>query len=178
MQIAARVVETALHKLHELDFDVRRVVAGFGSCPLPPVADDDMAALGRTNDAVLYGGQVHLTVESDDDDALRELAWRPFPSGRYCDARGDLRLTIPVRGWDYYVGLAFTEIRVAGSHQPQIARFADSHLVVQKEASKGRTQVSVGKLDKAGRVEELARMLTGAEITDSARRHARELLKK
>jgi len=63
------------------------------------------------------------------------------------------------------------------THQPQIARFADSHLVVQKEALKGRTQVSVGRLDKAGRVEELARMLTGAEITDSARRHARELLK-
>ncbi len=63
------------------------------------------------------------------------------------------------------------------THQPQIARFADSHLVVQKEALKGRTQVSVGRLDKAGRVEELARMLTGAEITESARRHARELLK-
>ena len=63
------------------------------------------------------------------------------------------------------------------THQPQIARFADSHLVVQKEALKGRTQVSVGRLDKAGRVEEIARMLTGAEITDSARRHARELLK-
>src|SRR5215203_774474 len=63
------------------------------------------------------------------------------------------------------------------THQPQIARFADSHLVVQKEASKGRTQVSVGRLDKAGRVEELARMLTGAEITESARRHAKELLK-
>ena len=76
VQIAARVVETALHKLHELDFDVRRVVSGFGSCPLPPVADDDMAALGRTNDAVLYGGQVHLTVEADDDDALRELVER------------------------------------------------------------------------------------------------------
>jgi DNA repair protein RecN (Recombination protein N) len=63
------------------------------------------------------------------------------------------------------------------THQPQIARFADSHLVVQKEALKGRTQVSIGRLDKAGRVEELARMLTGAEITDSARRHAKELLK-
>jgi DNA repair protein RecN (Recombination protein N) len=63
------------------------------------------------------------------------------------------------------------------THQPQIARFADSHLVVQKEASKGRTQVSVGRLDKAGRIEELARMLTGSEITDSARKHAKELLK-
>ena len=76
VQIAARVVETALHKLHELDFDVRKVVAGYGSCPLPPVAGDDMAALGRTNDAVLYGGQVHLTVDAGDDDALRELVER------------------------------------------------------------------------------------------------------
>ena len=63
------------------------------------------------------------------------------------------------------------------THQPQIARFADNHLVVQKEAQAGRTLVSVNKLDRAGRVEELARMLTGSEITDSARRHARELLK-
>jgi methenyltetrahydromethanopterin cyclohydrolase len=76
VQVAARVVETALHKLHELGFDVRRVIGGFGSCPVPPVAGDDMAALGRTNDAVLYGGQVHLTVQADDDDELRELVDR------------------------------------------------------------------------------------------------------
>lgn len=75
IQIAARVVETALHKLHELDFDVRKIVAGYGSCPLPPVAGDDMAALGRTNDAVLYGGQVHLTVR-EDDEVLSELVER------------------------------------------------------------------------------------------------------
>ena len=73
--------------------------------------------------------------------------------------------------------LAQTNQVLCVTHQPQIARFADSHLVVQKEALKGRTQVSVGRLDKAGRVEEIARMLTGAEITDSARRHAKELLK-
>ncbi len=75
VQIAARVVETALHKLHELEFDVKTVVAGYGSCPLPPVAGDDMAALGRTNDAVLYGGQVHLTVDAEDD-VLGELVER------------------------------------------------------------------------------------------------------
>jgi len=63
------------------------------------------------------------------------------------------------------------------THQPQIARFADSHLVVQKEVVKGHTEVGVEKLDREGRIEEIARMLTGAEITESARRHARELLK-
>jgi DNA repair protein RecN (Recombination protein N) len=63
------------------------------------------------------------------------------------------------------------------THQPQIARFADNHLLVQKQVTAGRTQVSVNKLDRRARIEEIARMLTGAEITDSARRHARELIK-
>ncbi len=63
------------------------------------------------------------------------------------------------------------------THQAQIARFADSHLAVQKAVIDGRTQVDISKLDRSGRVEELARMLTGAEITDTARRHARQLLK-
>src|SRR5919107_2834896 len=67
-QIAARIVETALHKLHELDFDIRRVVSGFGTCPLQPVARTDPEAIGRTNDAVLYGGQVELTVDAPDDE--------------------------------------------------------------------------------------------------------------
>ncbi len=68
VQIAARVVETALHKLHELEFDVGRVVSGFGSCPLPPVAKSDQEAIGRTNDAVLYGGQVELAVDATDEE--------------------------------------------------------------------------------------------------------------
>jgi DNA repair protein RecN (Recombination protein N) len=63
------------------------------------------------------------------------------------------------------------------THQPQIARFADSHLLVRKETAGCRTEVSVENLDRRARVEEIARMLTGAEITDSARRHAREMLK-
>ena len=63
------------------------------------------------------------------------------------------------------------------THQPQIARFADAHLLVRKGVMEGRTEVSAVKLDRRGRVEEIARMLTGAEITETARRHARELLK-
>ena len=73
--------------------------------------------------------------------------------------------------------LAETNQVLCVTHQPQIARFADSHLAVQKAVIDGRTQVALSKLNRAGRIEELARMLTGAEITDTARRHARELLK-
>jgi DNA repair protein RecN (Recombination protein N) len=73
--------------------------------------------------------------------------------------------------------LAETNQVLCVTHQPQIARFADSHLAVQKAVVDGRTQVDISKLNRAGRVEELARMMTGAEITEAARRHARELLK-
>jgi methenyltetrahydromethanopterin cyclohydrolase len=66
-QVVARSVETALHKLHELKFDVTQVVSGYGVAPLPPVATDMVQAIGRTNDAILYGGRVTLWVRADDE---------------------------------------------------------------------------------------------------------------
>lgn len=68
IQVVARSVETALHKLHELKFDLQKVVSGYGVAPLPPIAKDDLAAIGWTNDAVLYGGEVTLWVQADDDE--------------------------------------------------------------------------------------------------------------
>jgi methenyltetrahydromethanopterin cyclohydrolase len=67
VQIVARTVETALHKLSELDFDLNRIESGYGIAPLPPIARDDLAAIGRTNDAVLYGGEVTLWIRGDDE---------------------------------------------------------------------------------------------------------------
>jgi len=67
VQVVARSVETALHKLHELKFDVKQVVSGFGVAPLPPSTPDELAAIGRTNDAILYGGRVTLWVRADDE---------------------------------------------------------------------------------------------------------------
>lgn len=66
IQIVARSVETALHKLHELGFDLARVASAIGTAPLPPVAGDDLSAIGRTNDAILYGGDVTLWFRGDD----------------------------------------------------------------------------------------------------------------
>jgi methenyltetrahydromethanopterin cyclohydrolase len=66
VQVVARSVETCLHKLHELGFDLSRVQSGYGLAPLPPVAADDLTGIGRTNDAVLYGGAVTLWVRGDD----------------------------------------------------------------------------------------------------------------
>ena len=67
VQVVARSLETALHKLHELKFDLTQVCRGYGVAPLPPVAPDDLTAIGRTNDAILYGGRVTLWVRADDE---------------------------------------------------------------------------------------------------------------
>jgi methenyltetrahydromethanopterin cyclohydrolase len=75
VQIVARSIETGLHKMDALGFDVRQVVSAFGSAPLPPVAKNDMRAIGRTNDCVLYGGQARYTIRADDGE-LAALAER------------------------------------------------------------------------------------------------------
>ena len=67
IQVVARSLETALHKLHELKFDLSQVVSGFGVAPLAPVAADEVKAIGWTNDAILYGGRVVLWVRADDE---------------------------------------------------------------------------------------------------------------
>jgi methenyltetrahydromethanopterin cyclohydrolase len=75
VQIVARSIETGLHKMDTLGFDVTRVLSALGTAPLPPVAKNDLRAIGRTNDCVLYGGQVRYTVHGEDDE-LAQLAER------------------------------------------------------------------------------------------------------
>ncbi len=82
MQIAARVVETGLHKLFELGFDLRQVVSGYGVCPLATIANDDLRAIGRTNDGVLYGSQVFYTVRTSDDELARLVPQVPSSASR------------------------------------------------------------------------------------------------
>jgi methenyltetrahydromethanopterin cyclohydrolase len=73
LQISARIIETGLHKMETLGFDVRRVVSGVGTAPLAPVAKEDLRAIGRTNDCILYGGQARYTVRASDAE-LKKLA--------------------------------------------------------------------------------------------------------
>ncbi len=97
LQVVARSVETALHKLHELKFDLRRVVSAHGVAPLPPVAKDDLAAIGRTNDSILYGARVVLYVTGDDAslDAGRPAGPLERLEGSRRAVRGDLRPVQP-----------------------------------------------------------------------------------
>jgi len=75
VQVAARILETGLHKMDTLGFDVTKIVSGIGVAPLPPVAKNDLRAIGRTNDCILYGGRVRYTVNADDAE-LAELVPR------------------------------------------------------------------------------------------------------
>ena len=62
--MAARAAELAVFRLSELGYDPLEVLTATGAAPVAPVAADDGAAMARTNDALAYGGQVHLTVDA------------------------------------------------------------------------------------------------------------------
>ncbi|MBL8445779.1 MAG: methenyltetrahydromethanopterin cyclohydrolase, partial [Zoogloeaceae bacterium] len=82
-QVVARVLEVAMHKAHELGFALDAIVDGSAAAPLPSPSPDGGVAMGRTNDAILYGGRVHLNVHCDDA-AARDLAER-LPSSNSRD---------------------------------------------------------------------------------------------
>ena len=90
---------SALHKLHELKFDVNQIVSGFGVAPLPPVAANELAAIGRTNDAILYGGRVTLWVKCDD--AIIDAIGPQVPSSASKD-HGELFADLFARYGDFY----------------------------------------------------------------------------
>lgn len=77
-QIAGRVLEVALHKAHVLHFPLAHIVSGSGVAVLPPVSSDFITAMGRTNDAILFGGFV--TLEVTGDDAAAAALARNLPS--------------------------------------------------------------------------------------------------
>jgi methenyltetrahydromethanopterin cyclohydrolase len=73
LQVVARVLEVAMHKAHTLHFPLENIVDGFGSAPVCPPHPNFVKAMGRTNDAILFAGQVHLFVKGSDE-AAEKLA--------------------------------------------------------------------------------------------------------
>jgi methenyltetrahydromethanopterin cyclohydrolase len=82
VQVAARVVETGMHKMTELGFDIERVSSGYGTCPIAPVAEDDLKAIDRTNDCVLYGGRTFYTMRTEDSEIERIINDIPSSASR------------------------------------------------------------------------------------------------
>ncbi|HUL03504.1 MAG TPA: methenyltetrahydromethanopterin cyclohydrolase [Gemmatimonadales bacterium] len=100
VQIAARVLETGLHKMDTLGFDITRVRSGLGTAPVPPVAKNDLKAIGRTNDCILYGGQARYAIDADDA-ALADLAGK-LPASASRDYGTPFAETFERYGRDFY----------------------------------------------------------------------------
>ena len=99
-QVVARVLEVALHKAHALGFALEHIVEGSASAPLPSPSADGIEAMGRTNDAILYGGQVHLSVRGEAD-AARALALQ-LPSLNSRDYGRSFADLFKAAGYDFY----------------------------------------------------------------------------
>jgi methenyltetrahydromethanopterin cyclohydrolase len=102
VQVVARSVETALHKLHAIGFDVHSIVSAMGVAPLPPIAKAGsvIKGIGRTNDAILYGGRVTLWVECEDD-AIASIIER-VPSSSSSDYGRPFEDVFKDYGYDFY----------------------------------------------------------------------------
>jgi len=71
VQVSSRIVEVGLHKLRLLGFDMRKIVCAYGSAPVAPVGKDDMDAMGKTNDCILYGGETYYFAHCSDEEIER-----------------------------------------------------------------------------------------------------------
>ena len=100
VQIVARSLEVALHKAHELKFPLERIVDGFGAAPLPPPAPKFMTAMGRTNDAILYGGRVALFVSGPEKEV--EALADALPSSASRDYGQPFAEIFAASGGDFY----------------------------------------------------------------------------
>ena len=99
-QVVSRALEVALHKAHELGFALDNIVGGSARAPLPAPSADGVEAMGRTNDAILYGGLVRLTVRGDDA-AARDLAKR-LPSSNSRDYGRSFADIFKAAEYDFY----------------------------------------------------------------------------
>ncbi len=99
-QVVARVLEVALHKAHQLGFALADIVDGSATAPLPTPGPDFVQAMGRTNDAILYGGSAHLVVRGGDT-AARALAQR-LPSRNSRDHGASFAEIFEAAAFDFY----------------------------------------------------------------------------
>jgi methenyltetrahydromethanopterin cyclohydrolase len=100
VQIAARSLEVGLHKAHTLKFPLERIRDGFGSAPLPPPSPNFVTAMGRTNDAILYGGRVALFVDGPEAEAVQLAEALPASVSR--DYGRPFAETFEAYGGDFY----------------------------------------------------------------------------
>ena len=94
------MLEVALHKVHALGFPLDRVRDGLGAAPVPPPSPDFLTAMSRTNDTILFGGEVQLFVAGPEEEA-RRLADN-LPSSASRDYGKPFGQIFKEAGFDFY----------------------------------------------------------------------------
>ncbi|MGI9519453.1 MAG: methenyltetrahydromethanopterin cyclohydrolase [Pirellulaceae bacterium] len=138
IQIVARSVEATMHKLFELDVDLRKVTSGLGTAPLPPVSADDLIAIGRTNDAILYGGCVTLWVDMNDDEIERIGPETPSnSSSEFGKPFGEI---FAVSGGDFYqldpMLFSAAQVTFVSNESGKMFRFGETRLDIVRAAGR------------------------------------------
>ena len=100
IQVVARVLEVAIHKIHELKFPLNQIVHGLGFAPLPPIAKDFVNGMGRTNDSIIYGGVVQLMMRGSDEE-LNQLS-KKLPSNSSKDYGKPFKEIFESYNMDFY----------------------------------------------------------------------------
>ncbi len=121
VQISARIVETGLHKIHDLGFDITTIKNGFGIIPISPVVGDDTKCMGSTNDCIIYCGKTYYTVDYPDIAELTDYV-KKVPSETSRDYGKPFFDTFKAAGFDFF--------KVDG------AMFAPAEITVNDLASK------------------------------------------
>lgn len=115
VQVVARVLETSLHKAHALHFPLDKIIDGAGSAPVCPPSRDFLTAMSRTNDSILFAGQIHLFVDATDEEA-EQLA-NQLPSSASADYGKPFGEIFKAVEYDFYKidPMLFSPARVAVS---------------------------------------------------------------
>ena len=101
VQISARIVETGIHKMHDLGFDITSIKSGFGIIPISPIVGDDTKCMGSTNDCIIYCGKTYYTIDYPDIDELTDYV-KKVPSETSRDYGKPFYDTFKAAGFDFF----------------------------------------------------------------------------
>jgi len=101
VQVSARVVETGLHKLFSMGFDINSIKSGWGRAPISPISGDATMCMGSSNDAIIYGGETYYTLEYENLEELLQYL-RGMPSQASRDWGAPFYKTFKAAGFDFF----------------------------------------------------------------------------
>ncbi|MFQ6071093.1 MAG: methenyltetrahydromethanopterin cyclohydrolase [Methanosarcinales archaeon] len=101
VQISARVVETGIHKLESVGFDINTIKNGYGIAPIAPIVGDDTKCMGSTNDCIIYCGKTYYTVDYKDNEGLKNYI-KQVPSNTSRDYGKPFYITFKDAGFDFF----------------------------------------------------------------------------